>query len=86
MVTSPVLDAPDYLVRLSANENQISMGALFQLIKAPACAGIAIALYPVLKKQDEPLALGAVGFRLIEFVMLTIPALSMLSLMTLSRE
>ncbi len=40
----------------------------FALIEAVASASIAIALYPVLRKYHEGLALGAVGFGLIEGV------------------
>lgn len=66
--TGPVLGTPDYLSKISANENQVIIGALFALIMAVACANIAIWLYPVLKKHNEALALGAVGFRIIEAV------------------
>ena len=31
-----------------------------------ACAGIGLALYPILKKYNEGLAIGAAGFRVIE--------------------
>jgi hypothetical protein len=46
----PILSAPDYLTGISANEGQVLLGALFLLIGAVAAAGIAIALYPVLRK------------------------------------
>jgi hypothetical protein len=62
----PVLSAPDYLTGISANEGQVLLGALFLAIGAVAAAGIAIALYPVLRKRNEGLALGSVGFRLVE--------------------
>ncbi len=62
------------------------MGALFQLIMAFACAGIAIWLYPILKKHNEVLALGAVGFRIIENVFQIVGTLGLLSLLTLSQE
>ena len=85
LFTGP-LNAPDYLLNVSANENQVIIGALFVLIMAFACAGIAIWLYPVIRKHDEALALGAVGFRLIEGVFHLVVAVSMLSLLTLSQE
>ncbi len=84
--TGSILDAPDYLVKLSANGNQVIMGALFQLIAAIGSASIAIWLYPILKKYDESLALGAVGFRLIEAVFYIVAAIGLLSLLTLSQE
>lgn len=62
----PILEAPDYLAKVSANENQVMTGALFYFVMAAAGASIAIPMYPILKKHHEGLALGAVGFRLIE--------------------
>jgi hypothetical protein len=53
---------------------------------ALACAGIAIGLYPILKKHNESLALGAVGFRIIENVFQIVAALGLLLLVTLSQE
>ncbi|KAF0216397.1 MAG: hypothetical protein FD174_3687 [Geobacteraceae bacterium] len=86
VLTGPILDTPDYLSKFSANENQVLTGALFELIMAVACANIAIWLYPVLKKHNEPLALGSVGFRIIEAVLFFVAAIGLLSLLTLSQE
>jgi hypothetical protein len=82
----PILDAPDYLIKISANENQIIIGALFKFIMGAACAGIAISLYPVLKRHNESLALGSVGFRIIEGVLDIVGVISLLLLLTLSQE
>ena len=81
-----ILDAPDYLIKVSANESQVIIGALFVLIMAFACTGIAIWLYPVIRKHNEALALGSVGFRLIEGVFHLVGVISLLSLLTLSQE
>jgi len=82
----PILDDPSYLIRIIENKNQVMLGVLFQLIMAFACAGIAIGLYPILKKHNEALALGAVGFRMIENIFQIVAALALLSLLTLSQE
>ena len=49
-------------------------------------AGIPISLYPVLRKYNEALALGYVGFRTIEVVFFIVRAISLLTLLTLSQE
>ncbi len=46
----PILDAPDLLIKVSSNQNQLIIGSLLVLISVFACAGIAIGLYPVLRK------------------------------------
>jgi hypothetical protein len=84
--TKSLLDTSDYLMRMSANGNQIMIGALLALIAAVASAGIAISLYPVLKQYNEGLALGAVGFRLIEGVFQIVAVICLLLLLTLSQE
>lgn len=62
------------------------MGALFMLIDAVSVAGIAIAMYPVLKKHNEALALGFFSLRFMEAISTMIHGLSLLSLLTLSQE
>lgn len=83
--SGPVND-PDYLVKVAENENVMIIGVFLQAVMAFACAGIAIWLYPVLRKHNESLALGSVGFRIIEAVLLLVSAASLLSLLTLSQE
>ena len=83
---TPILSAPDYLARISANEGQVLLGAFLQLVAGLACPAIALALYPVLRKHSEGLALGSVGFRLIEGALYVVLVVVLLLLVTLSRE
>ena len=79
-------NSPDYLTQLAGNPNQIIAAALIEFIWATAGAGIAIGLYPILKKYNEALALGSVCFRVVEGVFILVSTLSLLSLLTLSSE
>ena len=79
-------DDPDYLVNVSANEIQVIIGALFELIMAAAVVGIPFMMFPIFKKHNEALALGYVPARTIEGVMVIVGAISLLSLLTLSQE
>jgi hypothetical protein len=83
---NPILDAPDYLIRISANGNQVILGGLLVLFSAFASASIAIWLYPILKKHHEALALGSVGFRVVEGMLYILGVVGMLSLLALSQE
>jgi hypothetical protein len=85
-IVRPILDSPSYLFKIFENQNQVMAGALIQIVMAFACAGIAIGLYPILRKHNRSLALGAVGFRIIENVLQIVAALGLLSLLTLSQD
>ena len=85
-LTEPALRAPDYLTSMSAHGTQIMIGALVALIEVVASASIAIALYPVLRKYNEGLALGAVGFGLIKGVFSLVKIIGLLSLVLLSQQ
>ena len=82
----PGVSGTDYLTKVSANSNLVSAGALFELIAGFANAGIAISLYPVLKKWNAGLALGSVVFRTMEAVMYMAAVVSLLSLLTVSQQ
>ena len=81
-----ILSAPDYLVNASANENQITRGAIAVLIMGLAIAPIPAILFPILKKHNESLALGYVVFRTLEVITFFVATVSYLSLLALSQE
>lgn len=85
-VLNPILDDPQYLIRLAGNGNTAIVGAILEFIWAATAMGIAIWLYPVLKRYNETLALGSVVFRVVEGVLVFVGTLGLLSLLTLSRE
>ena len=82
----PAVDASDYLIKASANSNQVLFGALFQLIMTTANVGFAITLYPILRKYKESLALGFLSFRIIAAVLNSIGFIILLMLLSLSQE
>jgi hypothetical protein len=84
--TGSILGAPDYLARVASNGNRVMVGALLSFLAAAASSGIAISLYPVLRRFAEGLALGAVGFRLIEGVFYIVGAICLTSLVTVSQQ
>jgi len=86
VILGPILDTPDFLVNVSANRNQLVLGVLLELVDAFAVAGIAISIFSVLKNYNEGIAIGYVGFRVIEAAIAIIASISLLSLLTLSQE
>ena len=83
---NPMLDDSEYLTRLAGNGNLVILGAILEFIWAATAMGIAIWLYPIIKKYNEALALGSVVFRAVEGVLVLIGTLGLLSLLVLSQE
>lgn len=79
-VEQPIAGGADYLTRFASEADRVSVGGLFELIAAGTSVGIAISLYPLLKRVSAGLALGSVVFRAVEGVMYTVGAVSLLSL------
>jgi hypothetical protein len=61
--TGPIQDDLNLLTKVTANETPIIMGALFLLIMGLALAMVPVMMFPILKKQNEALALGYVVYR-----------------------
>lgn len=83
---TPVLTGADYLAQVSAHPSQAAGGVLLWVIGAFTSAGIAIALYPVLKERNAGLALGSVVFRALEAAFYMVGLVCLLSLLTLGRQ
>lgn len=83
---SPVLGGSDYLAATFANQDRVVAGAFFQVVAGLTSAGIAMALYPVLRRHAEGLAIGSVALRLLEGTMYIVGAVGALLLVALSQQ
>jgi len=83
---NPILKGPDYLIRGSEHANQVILGALMELILVVSVIGTATTMFPFLRKYNETIALWHVCFRFLEGIIITVGVISVLSLLTLSRE
>ncbi len=79
------LNSPDYLATTTAHSTEVIIGVLLILTMELACAGIAVWLYPVLRRHHEAMALWAVVLRVIEAICGIVAALGLLALIPLSR-
>lgn len=85
--TGSLVGNPDYLTLVSANEIKIILGALLVLIMGFSLAMVPVLLFPVFKKYNESLALGAVVFRgALEAFSYVAIVICWLLLLTLSRN
>ena len=87
VVTGGLLDGPDALTTIAANQSHLALGALLVLIMGLALAMIPLVMYPIFKRYNEVLALGTVVFRgALETVAYMAYAGTWLVLLELSRE
>jgi hypothetical protein len=82
----PLLNAPDYLLEISANENQMVIGNLLEFVNHIAVICIPFMMFPIFRKHNEALALGYSVFRVVEAVTLIAGNIILLSILALSQE
>ncbi len=73
---------PDYILG-TGPDSQVLIGGILEIIVALAGIGTAVALYPVLKRQNRSLALGFVGIRVLEAATIFSGVVTLLSVVTL---
>jgi Domain of unknown function (DUF4386) len=78
----PVLKDAGYILS-SGSDTGLRWGTLLEVIVALAGVGTALALFPVVKRQNEAFALGFVTTRVIEAGLILMGVVSLLSLATL---
>jgi hypothetical protein len=71
---------------MAGHPHQLATSLLLRILAAGASVGIAVSLYPVLRKSHHALATGSVVFRTIEAVMYLVGVVAALSLLPLSEQ
>jgi hypothetical protein len=82
---TPVLDDPSYIVSSGA-DTRVVVGCLLDTVNALACIGTAVAVYPVVRRQNESMALGFVSSRMLEATIIMVGVVSLLAVVTLRRD
>jgi Domain of unknown function (DUF4386) len=80
---APVRNDPNYVLGPGLADTQILFAGLLDVLLAFACIGTAVALYPVVKRQNQGIALGFVGSRTLEAAIIVTGAVALLSVVTL---
>jgi uncharacterized protein DUF4386 len=82
---TPLLSSHDFLAAVADHSQRMIAATLVGLIEGVATVGIALALYPILKRQHPALALGYAGIRIAELAIAAVGlGLGGLLLVTLS--
>jgi hypothetical protein len=85
MLYPSLLDHPNYIVGAGA-DSRIALGALLEMILIISNIGTAVVLFPILKRQNESLALGYVTARVMESVFIAVGILSLMAIVTLRQD
>ncbi|WP_327064118.1 DUF4386 domain-containing protein [Kitasatospora purpeofusca] len=86
----PALDGAAYVAGSGAAgrgaDGRVAAGALCEVVLVLAVIGTGVALYPVLRRHQEALALGYVCGRLLEAAVIAVGIVSMLAVVTLRQD
>ena len=82
---APVLGDPGFITG-SVSETGVLWGAALELLVVLAIAGTGVVLFPVLRRQNEGVALGFVASRLFESGVIAVGIISLLSIVTLRQD
>ena len=84
-ITGGVVDS-DYLFNAFPDRFQLTLGTLVELVNDLAVIGIAVLLYPFLKKASEGVALFYVGLRILEAAFFMVAKVATLALVDISEN
>ena len=82
----PVLDDPQGYIAGGGADNRIYLGALLELILIIANIGTAIVIFPIVKRQNEIMAISYVAARIMECVFILVGILAVLAVVTLRHD
>ena len=85
LLYDPVLHHTNFIVG-AGGDTRVYVGALFEILTFIAGIGMAVTLYPVLRRQSESLALGYVTVRLFESCLIAVGIVSLLAVVTLRQD
>jgi len=81
-----VLDDPAAYIAGGGKDNQIYLGAFLEFLLVIANVGTAVVLYPIVRRQNEALAIGYVAARIIESVFIAAGIIFVLGVVTMRQD
>jgi hypothetical protein len=86
VILVPLLRGEHFLANISANDVQVRIAMLLELVTGASVFAISVLLFPILKKHNESIALWYVGLRLTEWVIALISGMFILTVLAISKE
>lgn len=84
-LVGPAITDPDYIAGAGADQ-QVALGAIFELLNVFGLIGCGIALFSVIRRAHEGLAIGYLATRLFEGAIITVGVLSLLAVTSLHQQ
>jgi hypothetical protein len=81
----PVLDNSSYVLGAGA-DTRIFAGAFLEVLLGISGVGAAVAIFPIVRRQNEAIALGVVAARIGEAIIIAVGIMSLLAVVTLRRD
>jgi hypothetical protein len=85
LLYDPVLTDFDYILGAGV-DTRIELGALLEVLLAVSGIATAVVFYPVLKRQNEAVALGYVAARTVESIIILVGVVAVMSVVTLRQD
>ena len=81
----PILHDHNYILG-AGHDTRIEFAAFLEVLQAIAQIGVAVVMFPILRRKSESLALGYVASRIVESTIVCVGLISLLSLLTLRQD
>ncbi|MGH2475042.1 MAG: DUF4386 domain-containing protein [Candidatus Limnocylindrales bacterium] len=85
LLVSPVIDNPGYVTG-AGNDQQVAFGLVLELVNVFGCIACGVALFSVVRRVHEGLAIGYVTTRLFEAATITMGVISLLAVISLRQQ
>jgi hypothetical protein len=86
LLYQPVLDDPAAYIAGGGQDSQIFLGVLLELLLIIANVGTAVVIFPIVRRQNEVLALGYVTARIVECVFIAAGIIAVLGIVSLRQD
>jgi hypothetical protein len=85
ILVGPAIDNPAYITSAGA-DRQVTIGLVLELVNVFGCIACAVALFSVVRRVHEGLAIGYVTTRLFEAATITVGVISLLAVVSLRQQ
>ena len=83
---APAVDSPEYVTEAAKHSDAVTLAAVFQLAMSLAYIGVAVLLYPVIKRFGSGLSVGFLGFRIVAATLSIVGTVLLIAILVLSQE